>query len=276
MTAGRPRKSAPAEAAPGTPEHRHSDPGGGYSINSLVVGLQVLEAVVRSEKERGISELAKDLGTTKWRIFRHLHTLNQVGYVTQNAETEKFGVGPKTYELVQAVPARLGFVRSARREMMRLRAARGHTVVIAAPIDLKVMILDGEVGNQAIQYTIKVGTTFHLHASAHGKVALAFGPPDLLERVLASGLTTVTEATITDPDALVREIDRVRRQGWAVAPEESVRGVNTLAVPIVTERGFHGSIAYFGSVASLGRDPDPADIEALFAAARRISTANWD
>lgn len=278
MMARRTRQAAPVAPVPAAAQRPASEGArGDYSIQSLVVGLQVLEAVVRSTKERGVTELAKELGTTKWRIFRHLHTLNEVGYVTQNAETDKFGVGPKTYELLQAVPARFGFVRSARPEMLRLRQARGHTVVVAGRIDLKVMILESEVGNNAVQFTLKVGATFDLHASAHGKVALAFGPPDLLDRVLARGLPAVTEFTITDPDALVREVEQVRRQGWAVAPEESVRGVNTLAVPIVSARGFHGSIAFFGSVEALAREPDPADVDALCAAARRISTnLIWD
>src|ERR1700682_5631821 len=51
-----------------------------YAVQSLMLGLRVIEALAASGKERGITELATQLKTSKWRIFRHLHSLCEEGY----------------------------------------------------------------------------------------------------------------------------------------------------------------------------------------------------
>ncbi|MGC2775611.1 MAG: IclR family transcriptional regulator [Bradyrhizobium sp.] len=244
-----------------------------YSVQSLMLGLRVLESLAASGKERGITELAAQLKTNKWRIFRHLHSLCEEGYVTQDATTAKFQLGRRTYSLLESLPSRFNFVREAREEMPALRDLRGHTVVLAAPIDDSgVVVVDVIEGLHAVQFSLKIGAIFDLHASAHGKAVLAFASSDWLERVIARGLRRHTEFTITDPRALRREIERIRRQGWASAYEESFRGVNTVVAPIFSaSRDYVGSIAIFGSIEAIPRNPDTKDIEAVVAAARRIS-----
>jgi DNA-binding IclR family transcriptional regulator len=263
-----PSGTGPAAAARAKPERTSR-----YAVQSLILGLRVIEMLAASGKERGITELAMQLKTNKWRIFRHLHSLCDEGYVTQDAATGKFQLGRRTYALLESLPHRFNFVRQAREDMSALRDLRGQTVVLAAPIDdTGVVVVDAIAGAQAIQFSLKIGAIFELHASAHGKAALAFGPSDWLERVIARGLRRHTESTITEPRALRREIERVRSQGWASAYEESFRGVNTVAAPIFSAaRDYVGSIAIFGSVEALPRNPDRKDIEAVVAAARCIS-----
>ena len=243
------------------------------SVQSLMVGLRVMEALAASGRERGITELATQLGTTKWRIFRHLHSLCEEGYVTQDSASSKFQLGRRTYALLEALPNRFNFVREAREDMSVLRDARGHTVVLAAPVDDgSVVVVDVIEGVHAVQFSLKIGAIFDMHASAHGKAELAFGPSRWLEREIQRGLRRHTESTIVDARVLRREIERVRSQGWASAYEESFRGVNTVVAPIFTAtREFAGSIALFGSVEAIPRSPDRRDVEAVMAAGRRIS-----
>jgi IclR family KDG regulon transcriptional repressor len=243
------------------------------SVQSLMLGLRVIEALASAGRERGITDLATQLGTTKWRIFRHLHSLCDEGYVTQDSVSGKFQLGRRTYALLESLPNRFNFVREARDEMTALRALRGHTVVLAAPVDETcVVVVDAIEGVNAVQFSLKIGAIFDLHASAHGKAALAFGPSAWLENAIARGLRRHTEFTITDPRVLRREIERVRSQGWASAFEESFRGVNTVVAPIfAASRNYVGTIAVFGSVEALPRTPDRKDVEAVVSAARRIS-----
>lgn len=275
-------RSTPAGAAAATLTRQSTSaaartPRGGpknsYAIHSLVLGLSVLEALVRSGREKGVTELAAELGTTKWRIFRQLHTLCEEGYVVQDERTEKFTIGRRVYSLIEALPSRHGFVSEARAELGALRDERGHTAVLASPLDDRgTVIVDVLAGTRAVQFTLKVGAVFDLHASAHGKAALAFGPPNLLQRVIARRLVRLTDATITDPERLRREVERIRSRGWAVAPEESFRGVNALVAPIFSGAGkLQGTIGVFGSIDHIPRSPDPKDVDAVVRAARRVS-----
>ena len=243
------------------------------SVQSLMLGLRVLEALAATGKERGITELATELNTTKWRIFRHLHSLCEEGYVTQDAASGKFQLGRRTYALIETLPNRFNVVREAREDMSVLRDTCGHTVVLAAPVDDSgVVVVDVIEGVHAVQFSLKIGAIFDMHASAHGKAALAFGPSHWLERAIERGLRRHTDLTIIDPRALRREIEHIRSQGWASAFEESFRGVNTVVAPIFKATGdYVGSIALFGSVEAIPRRPDRRDVAAVMAAGRRIS-----
>lgn len=256
---------------PGKTNKKHAGKVSPYSIRSLVVGLNVLEAVAKNEREWGVTELAEELKLTKFQIFRHLHTLCDLKFVNQSADTGQFTVGSRLYELIQSLSTRHGFIRNARREILQLVERCGHTVTLAKLInDRQVMILDVEPGRKNVQYLLKIGASFSLHASAHGKVALAFGPKHLLDETIAGGLHRYTEATITDPAILREEIERVRQQGWASVPDEFVRGINAVAAPILSRKGYEGSISIFGSTDLVPATPSPTDLANLLHAAKRI------
>jgi IclR family acetate operon transcriptional repressor len=78
-----------------------------------------------------------------------------------------------------------------------------------------------------------IGRRMDLHCTAVGKVILAFGPGDLLERLLAKPVyIRHTKNTITSPKALQREVVRVRKLGYAVDDEEEELAVRCVAVPV--------------------------------------------
>jgi DNA-binding IclR family transcriptional regulator len=81
------------------------------------------------------------------------------------------------------------------------------------------------------------------HALAMGKVALAVAGPDAVRRYLARGLTGFTPRTITDPDALLTELRRVRRSGVAVDREEFDPDICCMAAPVFDhEQRFLGAV----------------------------------
>jgi DNA-binding IclR family transcriptional regulator len=111
-----------------------------------------------------------------------------------------------------------------------------------------------------------------LHCSAHGHVALAFGPPNLMENLWQAPLAAWTPHTITDPDMLRKQIGKVRRQGWATADGQVLVGVNTLAAPVRDHRGdFAGAVAIVGASQFIPRQPTAEQIAQVVEAAARIS-----
>ena len=72
-----------------------------------------------------------------------------------------------------------------------------------------------------------------------GKIHLAHGTEGLRSRVFARELEAYTESTITDPDALKSELERVRAQGYAIDDEEISRGLICIGAPIF---GLHGEV----------------------------------
>ena len=81
-----------------------------------------------------------------------------------------------------------------------------------------------EQGSAAVTAQNSIGQRTPLHATSSGKVLLAWADADALATVLKAGLERRTPATITDPEALCAELDRIRQRGWACTVKELRRG----------------------------------------------------
>ena len=123
-------------------------------------------------------------------------------------------------------------------------------------------------------YVVKVraGSELQFHASAQGKIGLTFSRRPPIARLQRQALARFTDHTVTSWEALRRELERVRTQGWATAPEQAMLGINALAAPILDETGdCVGSLAIVGSIQFIRREPAAAQIVAVKAAALRVS-----
>lgn len=134
------------------------------------------------------------------------------------------------------------------------------------------MVLEVLQGHAIVNFGTQPGTVLDLHASAHGNVALAFGPAGLMEHCLAKPLKAWTPHTICSPSALKRAVAQVRARGWATAPNRVLQGVNGLAAPLFNHGGdYAGAVAIAGSIQYVPASPPQAQIRAVTQTAERIS-----
>ena len=246
----------------------------GYGVQAVVIALKILEVLAGSRAARGVTELASELGPTKPRVFRHLRTLAQYGYVVQEPDSGKYRSGPQMLVLAQSVGEHLDIVTSARPLMHALRERLGHTVMLAGIQGDGIRILEVLLGKSDLQVSQRAGTKLGFHYSALGKIALAFGPGELLEHVASRPLEPRTPHTIVSMAALKRELQAVRRRGWAQAPNEGVIGLNALAAPIFDGHArLAGIIAILGTIQFIPQVASTAQINAVKAAARGVSQA---
>jgi DNA-binding IclR family transcriptional regulator len=241
-------------------------------LASVDLVLSLIEKLAGSARPRGVSDLAREMGISKARAHRHLRALTQHGYVLQDAATERYEIGVKLLALGEAVRDRFDVLSATRPEMGRLRDETGQTVTVSSLIEHQVIVLELLQGRTLVEFGVRPGSALDFHASAHGLVALAFGPPQLLERALARPLKTYTPSTLTDPARLIAEIEQVRRQSWATAADQLLVGVNALAAPVFDFRQeWRGSIAIVGSTQFIAARPEAAQLEQVTGAAAEAS-----
>jgi len=241
-------------------------------LPTAIVSLKVIEALAAAPGGLGVTRLAEMLGMPKARIHRHLSMLREHGYVSQDPRNNLYRVGWQMFLLGRACTSRFDVMSLAKPVLEQLRDLVGQTVVIATYSEDEVVVIDFLRGTAPVEITLRPGTRFPLNAVAQGKVVLAFAPEAIRQRFLHTSLQRSTPRTITDPDRLRAEIDLVRRRGWADAPEELYVGVNALAAPLLQANGeLFGTVAIIGSIHYLPGTPEPAHVEALVDAARKIS-----
>ena len=241
-------------------------------IQSVVTTLSILETMAQANGPLGVTELARAVGATKPRIYRHLRTLVDHGYVMQDSQTEKYLLTIKLFHLGQSVAEQIEFLSEARRLMPVLRDQVNQTVSVGQVEEQGVRILDILKNRSEIEITSPPGTLFDFHSSAQGKIALAFGPVHLKTNLKEALLQQWTPKTITDYPTLMEDIDKVHQQGWAVAPEEALIGINALAAPVFERSGaLAGTITIVGSVQHIAPLPNPDLISAIQNTAHQIS-----
>jgi len=242
------------------------------SISAVVTTLTIIETMADFGEPIGVSDLAKRVGANTPRTYRHLRTLVDCEYVMQDAETDKYFLSLKLFHLGQSIAANTSFVNEARKIMPALRQQTGQTVSIGQVEKNGVRILEILRHRSDIEIATPPGTLFDFHSSAQGKIAMAFGPASLLNKIVGKKLTQHTKHTRTDPESLRFEVAKVTRKGWAVAPQEALMGVNALAAPVFDAAGeLAGTITIVGSIQHLPATPPPDVVAAVQDAAARVS-----
>jgi IclR family acetate operon transcriptional repressor len=158
---------------------------------------------------------------------RGLATLAAGGYVDQ-APNGRYRLGVRLVQLGNAVVDRLDLRELAQPILRGLVDAMGETATLSVPGEHEAFTVDFAQSSSSVQSVAQVGRPSVAHATATGKVMLAYGratpPPGPLRRY--------TSRTIADPRVLARVVEKVRIAGWADAVGEREEDLAALAAPV--------------------------------------------
>ncbi len=194
-------------------------------MQSADKALAILAAFDEGRRELGVSELAAELGLHKSTVSRLLATLERRGLVRR--EGDRFVPG---FELARLGGlAMRGFVLLgvARESLEELAERTGETVNLAVRDGDRALNVHQVQTGHVVGLTDWTGRALPLHATANGKVLLAFGGG-----ALPRELPRLTQKTLTSRKKLRAELERVRAAGFAVAVEELELGLHAAAAPV--------------------------------------------
>jgi len=243
-------------------------------VQSIERAAAILRLLARGSGRLGVGEIATSLGLAKGTTHGILRTLQGVGFVEQDKASGKYQLGATLLHLGTSY-LDVNELRSRAINWADALAARsGEAVMIGTLLEGKVLIVHHVFRPDDSLQSLDVGALQPLHATALGKVLLAYDT-----QAAAALRETVpeqlTRRTLVTPAALNREIARVREQGWAAEAEEATLGHASIAAPI---RGYGGlvvgAISVAGAVDRLcptAGKPDPALVEFVQNAAQMIS-----
>ena len=229
----------------------------------------VLDALAKGG-ELGTNELARRTGLHPSTVSRLLATLADAGLAEHVAATGRYRLGLRLLELGNVVLARLDLREVARPHLRALVDDTGETATLSAPGDPDAITVDFVLSASSVQSVARVGRPSIAHATATGKVALAFGdvaPP-------AGPLQAYSEKTIVDRVALTREVKRVRGRGWAQAVGEREDDLNAIAAPVYGSRGELAAVlGVQGPSSRFGEEAMQRALAPLLARAAAVSDA---
>jgi DNA-binding IclR family transcriptional regulator len=201
------------------------------AASSVDKALDLLFHLHEAPAALGVSQLARELGVPKASAHRLLRTLTRRGLVEQNAFGH-YAPGAGLIALGLGVLERDPVVAVARPVLEAEAARLGETVFLTGLRGATMVVLDKAEGRGFLRAAPQVGSTVPLHATAVGKLALAFTP----ELMADAARTSFTTQTRTDDASLFAELQTAREVGFASNRDEWIDGLSVVAAPVLAPR----------------------------------------
>ncbi|MGD9530177.1 IclR family transcriptional regulator [Pseudonocardia sp.] len=243
------------------------------AVRSVDRALSILQVIARSGP-MGVSEIALAVGVHKSTAFRLLGTLEARGFVRQSHERGEYRLGQGVVQLAAGAAQHHDINVIARDVTQRLAETVGETVNTAIHDGTAVISIDQHIGPAAVSSINWVGRRGPLHATAAGKLFLAFPDGDGFPAIPVE-LGRFSEHTIVDHDQLAQDLEQVRARGWSLSSEEQEAGLIAVGAPV---RDFAGvavaAVVVSGPAYRLTADAVENIAKYTVAAAEEISLRN--
>jgi len=208
------------------------------TILAVERALIILNRLADAPDGLGVRELSRTLGYSPSVVQKILNTLKAHKFVEQDPSNGNYSLGPALLTLGLHMLSRIDVRQTARPHMERLSAASGETIFLGIRSGHQAIYVDKVTGNRPMWIDAALGAQRPLNCTAVGKVLLSGLSHEEIVKLARSGAFTAhTPNSITDLDALVQEIARVRERGYATDEEEFLPGAKCIAAPIKNHEG---------------------------------------
>ena len=201
-------------------------------LSSVAAAVRVLKCFSEVEPEIGISSLAKRLSLAKSTVHRLAVTLTSEGLLEQSPETGRYRLGINLFVMGALVRRRLDVSNMAQPFLNVLREQTGETIHLAVMNETNVLYLYNLESRQAIRMKSYIGTIKPAFCTCEGRAIVAFGGPELMNKVLSAPLVSRTPGTQPDPAQLMKMFAEIRAHGYAIDDEESEQGMRGISAPL--------------------------------------------
>jgi DNA-binding IclR family transcriptional regulator len=242
-------------------------------VQSLGRAFSILEEIARHREGIGLADLSKRVGLHNSTTFHLAKTMVSLGYVRQARDTKRYRVGRPLFALAASALDEIEMVNLATPILEDLSRESGESGHFAVRMGDAVVVIARTSGAGAFQLTDRVGVVRPAHCTALGKIVLASLRPDQLKRFLERvELKPSTGRSITDPNALMREVAEVRRSALAIDDGEYNAEVRCVAVPVFNFTGdVIGALGVSGPVWRMTDEVLKGRAKQVRAAAARLS-----
>ena len=205
-------------------------------VQGLERGFAVIRAFSADARNLTIAQVAERTGFTRAVARRYLLTLRALGYVVRDGD--RFSLTPRLLDLGFAYLSTLDLTSVVQPYMAHVTSTLHESCSVCVLDDREIVYIVRRPAKRIMSINLAVGSRLPAHATSMGKVMLAFQKQEWLDEFFKSAeLEKLTERTIVEESKFRAVLAKVRELGWAIADEETERGVRSVAAPIYDRDG---------------------------------------
>lgn len=220
-------------------------------MTSLARGIAVIRAFTQQKRRLTISQLSQRTGIPRAAVRRCLYTLAQLGYVKAD-EGKDFMLSPRILSLGHAYLSSTPLSSTAQPLLDRVsdNLHEASSIALLEGDDI-LYVARSSTNRRIMSVDLGIGTRLPAYCTSMGRVLLAYLPPAEQDAYLARvKMVQHTPRTIPTPDKLRRELEGIRRAGYAIVDQELEIGLRSIAVPVRDHAGVVVAAINIGTHAS--------------------------
>jgi DNA-binding IclR family transcriptional regulator len=235
--------------------------------------LDILDTVAASPKPLSATDINAVLGLPKATAHRLCSELEARGYLLKRIDGKSYQPGNRLYDVAVGVLANARFSATRHAILTALSDKVGETCNIAYPDGLAMAYSDRVETKAPLRLQFSIGMRVPLYCTASGKLYLSTLPKSRRKSVISKlKLEKRAKNTITDPEVLIAEIDRIEKRQFSIDNQELYDDVIAIAVPIKDKQDrFYSSLAIQAPVSRISADSSDRYLPLLREAARELS-----
>ena len=211
--------------------------GGEIKVKSLQKALEVLHCFVEKQP-LGVTEISEKLGLYKSNVHNILMTFKAMGYLEQDPDSGKFRLGIEVFSLSRAYRQNLDISKIALPYMEKIAEETNELVYLTIPKGDEMVYVEAVYPhNQKTMGQSVAGERCKMYCTSVGKAILATMSQQEIAELIQEPLEAYTEYTITDFEALMKEVDRTRRRGYGIDNMELNFGMKCVGIVLKNHKG---------------------------------------
>lgn len=246
----------------------------GKTIQSVAKAMKLLDLLAETPDPLTLAELSQLTGWPKSTVHGLLSTMRDYSVIAQDEEG-RYMLGIRLFEYGCTLSNSWTVVETAKPYIQHISYSTGDAVFLSILDRGEVITLDRADNRTGLWISAEMGCRLPVHCTSQGKLFLAFMSEaerkNILKRI---DFRPYTEHTITKPEILLRELERIRQLGYAVENGEYKTGLRSVAAPIFDENGaVRYAIGVIGMFRQIESPQFSKAIEVVLETAKKISQA---
>lgn len=240
----------------------------------LTQAMEVLSLFTATHRELGVADIAKMVGRPKSTVSGWLSAMQEVGLLDRADGAGPYRLGIRLATFGELARLSTSIQRVAIPLLEQLTRRTRETASLNVLIGSEVVNSSVAESPQPIRSAGGLGIPMAIHATAAGKVLVAWRTPEEIRTLLPIRLEQFTPNTIKDVDSLLEELDQVREQGYSVAAGEMASDLFALSAPVRDCSGdVVAAISIAAPISRVSQKQVPQLVHELMATADAVSDA---
>jgi DNA-binding IclR family transcriptional regulator len=210
-------------------------------INSVVIGIKVLDAIVESGSALSLNAISSQVDMAPAKVHRYLVSLVETGLVQRMNEPGLYDLGPKALNLGLNAIRRIDRISLANEELVSLNNEIDETVFLSIWSTDRAMVVGRKVSSRSVALMVRIGGDFSPIYTATGRLYMAFLEETDRDQILRAYSSLPSKPIINgkahNKADFIKALAAVRTAQRSIGEGDFMPGFTSIAAPVFGPRG---------------------------------------